>query len=465
MITDFYCMLSGVPASGPPKIFPEGKDIPLIIDHLVDLLAKEQQPILPASEELATILNEALSLKDEISCLKHTSHGHRWTELAVVLGPFGGDGPNLKYFRLCKCASIQDRGFTKTLRSDGQWTESTTLVGTAGGLPNVFMNSLCWSYIQSWFDILPPGSGRDADQGFEKALWGMVNSRFTKRSRPCILSDLDYGPMRGTIAEKRRFWVNEEHEHEEWNVSQALKILNHSGAPQLAEAISQGLRGQDLLSPFKSDVGGWMFDAPDIWPHYEEGTPTFKFRTFDVQQTSNSTLVGCFHNLPLDVLLEIVTGYTITEIYSLSTVCKSLRNLLTLEDALNPRLRKVVLSGSLSWIRPCEMADGEVNNAQESLATWIRHRELYPSKDPFLSPHFQWIPFVYACLSSDSMRNRKRLWVMAKQLKGIWNPTFANWTYYYHGDDKENSSSSDDDGSDWDDSSEFSDDQSINSDL
>ncbi|KAH8806576.1 hypothetical protein DL96DRAFT_1631093 [Flagelloscypha sp. PMI_526] len=175
-----------------------------------------------------------------------------------------------------------------------------------------------------------------------------------------------------------------------------------------------------------------MFAEPDRWPHYEDGTSVPRFQTYGLQHTTDSTNVTGLANLPLDVLLHIFPDLSLIDTVNTSAVCKSMRNLLTHEDTLTTIIRRMVFFGSLRWIKPCVKVKAEVEDAREALLTWVQDQEPPPPQDPLLLPDFLWIPFVHACLTkSDSMRNRKRLWNMAKQLEGFWNDDYADMRFNY----------------------------------
>ncbi|KAH8818598.1 hypothetical protein DL96DRAFT_1714896 [Flagelloscypha sp. PMI_526] len=439
MIPDFYCMLSGVPAAGPPSIFPDEQELPYVVNHLVKLLVKMRHPSLPPSEELAAILTEALSLWDAISLLDDDSS--RWCNPAVVFGPCEPNSPNPLYLRFCRNPSYDDTSFTDLRQSDGHWIEASTVLESHESVrPDcAFMDARCWYYIQSWFDVFPPGSNcKSGEATFAKALWEFVKERFKTDWTPeCILPELDYGAMQLTFCSQRCFWVDYSMHivDVEADMRTAVKAYCGSKAPRLAEAISRGLRGEDLFPAFRSDVRGWMFDEPDIWPSCEGETDRFKFRTYDVHSYSSLPPIA---GLPLDLLLDIFPRLKVVDILHLSSVCKSVRNLLTHKNVFMPILHKMVLFGALRWVKPCAMVEGEVEDAREALFTWLQPQEAEECShedDPFLSPRFRWIPFIHACLhKSDSMRNRRRLWNMAKQLEGMWNPDFADWRFEHHRD-------------------------------
>ncbi|KAH8818600.1 hypothetical protein DL96DRAFT_1749596 [Flagelloscypha sp. PMI_526] len=429
MRSDFHCMLSGVSVGGPPNIFPGKQEPPFVVDHLVKLLSAMQHPGLPPSEELTNILTEALSLRNAIASLYHASS--RWCYPVAVFGPCEPNTTNPTYLRFCRSPSLTGpKSFDFLRQSDSRWTGTKTRIEQYHGVgPRcAFIDLRCWYYIQSWFDVFPPGSNRNASEAnFAKMLWEFVEGRFDHHHRlpECILPELDYGPIRLTFRSQGSFWVDYSGAYVgvadiEGDTRRALRTYCPSETPRLSEAIGQGLRGEALFPAFRSDVSGWMFDEPDMWPALKEETATLKFQTYAVQPTHFPS----FHD----------------HRYSKHTaICKSMRNLLTHENVFVSMLHKMVHLGSLRWVKPCAMVEGEVEAARGSLLTWIgppNAEECYREEEPLLSPRFLWIPFIHACLrSSDSIRNRKRLWDMAKQLEGMWNPDIAEWQLQHQRDD------------------------------
>ncbi|KAH8826294.1 hypothetical protein DL96DRAFT_1556785 [Flagelloscypha sp. PMI_526] len=65
------------------------------------------------------------------------------------------------------------------------------------------------------------------------------------------------------------------------------------------------------------------------------------------------------------------------------------------------------------------IVEGEVENANEALRTWLGMDSLgFP--DPLNAPDFPFPEFVYTCfVKSGPMKNRKRIWEMIKQVETL----------------------------------------------
>ncbi|KAH8831832.1 hypothetical protein DL96DRAFT_1589139 [Flagelloscypha sp. PMI_526] len=324
-------------------------------------------------------------------------------------------------------------GFTQMLNPDKQWTEQAIWVSeaTAADHECAFMFLKCWHYFQSWLDVLPP----NVEDGtpFAKALWDIVKPSLGKGwPSDSILPELNYGnllftwgPIRTNIWDAHDTYGMETKER----ISLQLEAYCINDVSNLAEAISQGLRGSALVPALHGDLHTWMFEDPDTWPtcvQTDDG-PTFRvFRLLATFETAKHSIC----TLPLDILLEIFPNIALIDILHTSATCKSMRNLFLREDIVTTLLRKMIHHGSLRWIKPCAEVEGEVERARKDLLSWIRIGDYHDqTKDPLLDPKFPFIRFVYTCLcKSDSMKSRKRLWGIAKQLEGKWNPEYAATT-------------------------------------
>jgi hypothetical protein len=76
-------------------------------------------------------------------------------------------------------------------------------------------------------------------------------------------------------------------------------------------------------------------------------------------------------------------------------------------------------------VRPAGLDDDQdQESGEDSIEETEEHSELErvipPVKPMILDPQFPALAFVRACMTSDSMRNRKRLWGMVKQFEQLW---------------------------------------------
>ncbi|KAH8831844.1 hypothetical protein DL96DRAFT_1589179 [Flagelloscypha sp. PMI_526] len=336
---EVYCMLSGIASTGPPSILPRtDEELVAIANGLVERLVDTGRTNLPPADELTTILKDLLD-DDSLGC-----QGLRWCNATVaVFGPTRCAEENSRYLRFC-----QDKGrlayFEKTLDPSGKWIDRriSIMEEEDGDQDCAFMFRRCWSYLQCWLDVFPPGV-KDGTP-FAKALWDIVGPSLGQGwPTDSLLPELDYGQMLFTWARDGQYfwdgWDNDQDAETEDRVAQVLENHCLAGVPNLAEAISQGHRGETLLPAFHRDMGIWIFEDPDI--------PTF--RVFQTSNTFDSTKPNLL-TLPLDLLYEILPHLPLIDVLNTSAICKSMRNLLLCEDVFTTLLRKMIYHDLLSWI-------------------------------------------------------------------------------------------------------------------
>lgn len=155
--------------------------------------------------------------------------------------------------------------------------------------------------------------------------------------------------------------------------------------------------------------------------------------------------------MPNEILLPILYDLPIYDLLSLSATCRSLRRLIVDPPFLNRVLQEAILRGSFRYVLPVHKLRDEEERAYEAIRLWLpeavrpaeiddgRDQEsdednvaeteenseepeqvIPPVKPIILDPQFPALPFVRACVSSDSMRNRRRLWRMVKQFEKLW---------------------------------------------
>lgn len=168
-------------------------------------------------------------------------------------------------------------------------------------------------------------------------------------------------------------------------------------------------------------------------------------------------------NLPNEILLPILSDLSIADLFSLSSTCRSARQLITDPSFLNHVLQDALLKGSCRYILPVKGLQDEEERAYEAIRLWLpesvrpasisedeaevdettdeeeekeedecegyveeggeegeeQETVVPPVKPLLLDPQFPALAFIQACLKSDSMRNRRRLWGMAQQIEGV----------------------------------------------
>ncbi|KAH8835089.1 hypothetical protein DL96DRAFT_1702093 [Flagelloscypha sp. PMI_526] len=182
----------------------------------------------------------------------------------------------------------------------------------------------------------------------------------------------------------------------------------------LQQAISQGLRGEDLRSALLDDFHMWMFEGPDSWPSRDEslGPPLF------AEISGNHLNTSGFPLLPLELILEILVYTSLPDALNFMSTCRQLRRL-TYKETFSLILIRMVARGSLCWLRPCPLVVGEMENARHALATWIQDPE--EGEDPFHNSDFPFPAFVHTCfVKSASMKSRRRIYGIVKQLEAQW---------------------------------------------
>ena len=176
------------------------------------------------------------------------------------------------------------------------------------------------------------------------------------------------------------------------------------------------------------------------WPLPSEAPQQSYFTTYTPQGNSTST----FGKLPIELLLVILGQTPLTSYLSLSSTCKSLRSFLITPDFADRVMKESIAHGHLRWLSPVDAMPSEVDRANEIFKQWISvyvPEELsfhLDARNLLLLPHFPCFAFVYACLHSDSMMNRERIWGMVKQYDALWmdyrtNGWKQNRFYYMRG--------------------------------
>ncbi|KAH8826652.1 hypothetical protein DL96DRAFT_1608588, partial [Flagelloscypha sp. PMI_526] len=134
------------------------------------------------------------------------------------------------------------------------------------------------------------------------------------------------------------------------------------------------------------------------------------------------------------------------DVLSLSSVSRSMRQIVTHENFFSMVLHNMLTRGNLRWILPCHSVENEVKNANKALATWIAVAGL---EAPLNHPRFPILPFVHTCfVHSNSMKSRRRLWGIIKQLEKRWT-AFRNGELEEEAEDHWSMTDEDYEGSDW----------------
>ncbi|KAH8826288.1 hypothetical protein DL96DRAFT_1607633 [Flagelloscypha sp. PMI_526] len=388
---EVYDIISGVSASGGPEylLFDEKERNDLANGLVEKILAESPSFHLPGKVELKRILIEALFyVSDDAGTELVEIPRGSWQDPAVVIGTFGDDDEDedAATIRFFKDYSMYGN-FERMCPSDEDWEDEDTLLHEEGSL---FMDLKCWHYIRAWASRLS-GSGRSLEQ--------QLYDTFTddlERPSSGLSANLNYGLMHYMNGQFQDSFLQNS------SVADALEFLCLDGAPNLVESISNGARAKDLAPALLADFQVWIliqFSGPI-------------FRTFDTPSEPTPKLL----TVPLEVLLDIFSSLFLADIINVSSTSKAMRQLATKPILLPLLLRNMITSphGSLRWIQPCPLVEGEVEKANEALRTWTEFA------DPLSAPDFPFVEFVHTCLvQSNSMRNRRRLWRMIKQVEDL----------------------------------------------
>ncbi|KAF5348074.1 hypothetical protein D9758_010041 [Tetrapyrgos nigripes] len=341
---------------------------------------------------------------------------------------------------------------------------------------NTLVHLCCWSYLQAWLvlsDYLVPAKfPKNKDMSLEGQFYEIVNTRRKPKDVDGTLPAVRYEfirPVRGG------WWDKYEQPHRD---------VRH-----ISEAMSNGVRGKDLVASFVEDFG-YLFTRPDIWPtrpgpSFNEDsrslTPTpndtnlwvsqlptellitilqfipalgtisnlaqtcrtFKFRILDdpallarVLKDHEPPFVGptrndgnIFNTLPAEAFMLIMQHLPVYAVTGLASTCRIMRFRIHYNQRfLNEAYRRSILNGYYSWLQPVVIPSfyDESERAIMAARTWLpQSEEVLESSFTLIisSPAFPCAEFVRACVTSPSIRNRKRILGIVKQFDTLW------WSY------------------------------------
>ncbi|KAH8831076.1 hypothetical protein DL96DRAFT_1586400 [Flagelloscypha sp. PMI_526] len=389
---EMYCMVSGAPASGgiAGLVQPDDTDkVNALVSGLVDKL--RIPPLssvnLPPEVELREILAEAVVVQPFFP-----KSMKRWCSEVVVFGKFWDEDTETDVPDVRMCMDYSGQGAFEGLFNElsGLWTYDDTLVHDGAV---AFMDRRCWHYLQSWGIFKEPATG--GLPTFHENLWEVVSPHQAFYNETY---DLDYG--RRMVLSRSQF---SDYMFYECELPGALdEFCLPEGAPNLAKAIAQGLRGQSLSPALHKDLQTWIFETPDV--------ATTRILT-----------------LPVEILLEIFSFLDLVDILNTSSACKSLRRNITNTEFFSTLVRVLINGGSLCWVKPSPLAKGEVEKARGPLLSWVQSDKGNTQPDPFTSAEFPFSTFIHYCLiESASMKSRKRLFGNVRQIEGWWDTHWAS---------------------------------------
>ncbi|KAH8814502.1 hypothetical protein DL96DRAFT_1684814 [Flagelloscypha sp. PMI_526] len=417
---DLCCLISGVSTWHGPTSFlgyekrcrKECED--LLSGIVSKLLASENDNLdLPPETELRDTLAELLKVcaadykyRDSNPILESMC---RWNREVVIIGPSEEENSDgISHIQLRVCSDYSGHGRYQNVLNDGQWKEESTGIRYSGPEPAVFMDSRCWSYLKSWVTLQPLSPEGDSEKSFYMEFWELVKNDFKYDDFPS--TKLDYSPLQFTKE------LDQEHPNlTKSGVKHALEKMCLGNVPKLRQSLCHGIRGKNLGTALLDDFQMWAFESPDIWPRWSEFAKEPAYTTF------STTSTHFLSSLPFELLIEICADMTPYDVLNLASTCRSLRRFLVGRDIFSALLREMVLRGSLRWLNPCPFVQNEVSQANDALTTWIRNTEHEAATPPFEDPEFPFLAFVHICfVHSFSMRSRRRLWEIIKQVEKRW---------------------------------------------
>ncbi|KAH8831909.1 hypothetical protein DL96DRAFT_1589387 [Flagelloscypha sp. PMI_526] len=427
---DIYCMLSGTSADGGPRHLldewnEEGKDdfpdvLPKYLHEFAQKLVQrldekriKHAPFheLPNVDELQSIITDTFRLLYKDPTPSYPVIFRPWcSEVAVFGCPEFGDYDTravLPVFeKVAYCSEYCGYGgWEKMLDEDGEWVEMKT--GTAHTDNDIepqcaFMDRRCWDYLQTWVD-LPPLESPNREPRLDLEFWDVVKDGCTD----CVAGihpDIDYGVMQYN-------W-----EQFQTSAVTTFEEMCLEDVPYLTEAISLGLRGAELNLALCQDLQVWIYQTPDIWPRRSEGLNTPIFTRFEPAGPQNGPSIFA---LPRELVLTIFSDLSILDYLNVSSTSRAVRQVATHSSLFSAIVSDMVHHGSLRWLKPCPLVQGEIQKANEVLTTWLDDSSNV--LDPLHDRKFPILAFVRTCFTrSTSMMSRRRLWGISKQFEKKW---------------------------------------------
>ncbi|KAH8835085.1 hypothetical protein DL96DRAFT_1702090 [Flagelloscypha sp. PMI_526] len=406
-VFDLYCMLSGASSDGGPSYFlgDSGEEeiglqeIDKLASGLVEKIEANQQThpnSLPPGDELKDILVDVLTrlYKDDNRHHLLPATYNSWCREVVLFGyPGCGDDDDdeiTTFEKVIVCSGYDGYGGWRTYlrmtelgvnglsKLSKKMTRRIVLLWTAD--VGVTCNLGSTSHPRPMLQI--------PNMSLELEFWeyGFISSTFGEQTQSCVVL----------------------------SVEETLELACLKNAPYLTAAISKGVRGVDLVPAVLHELQGWIYETPDIWPSASEALETPTFMAFP------SPSDHPFLSLPLDLMREVFSNLSISDLLNTSSCSKSFRQLASREDLFLVIIRDMVRQGSLRWVRPCRLVTKEVKKARKALNTWAAKKG-GSAMDQLLGSSFPLLAFLRTCFAqSGSMKNRHRLWTIAKQFETKW---------------------------------------------
>ncbi|KAI0659107.1 hypothetical protein C8Q70DRAFT_150960 [Cubamyces menziesii] len=379
---DEVCFLCGIrPEGGPYRWCRDTKEA---AKQITDELLKSDSTNL-SQEELTSILPRVFDMNRLDLVRDYGSTAYFGVESGIIgIGHFGDDGgyrPCVHHGRPLHptgddvqirrvCNSVGGGLFTYLIEFEGgkpvlipQVTTNCDTLYYMDDSPscNIWMHVACWNYLQDWLDCpLPPRIGRSGNPlSFAGELYELVGSRHERQVDarawlPCV----DY---RGTLDA-----------YMDSNQYQDYILGCRQGVKDLAKALGEGLRGEQLIPAILEDCNSWMFVRPDIWPRAPHSGPFDPNPVTEVTDISSQPQAKICQ-LPNELLLELIQHFCLQDIFTLASTCKDIYVRLLDHSTLTLVIRNAAanVSSPLHWITPVRELPDEWLAAYDAMKTWM----------------------------------------------------------------------------------------------
>ncbi|PVG01676.1 hypothetical protein CPB86DRAFT_823596 [Serendipita vermifera] len=358
---DELCLICGLRPEGGPRILFE--DLDASLKMIIRSLEEQDIELKPSREQIVTI---------------RLVHG--WTG-------YGG-------------------GFTGIDGSD----KAVYTNASAGGVAFFCLRGP-YSYLQSWIDrdSLPHQQTAfplEPEMNFEGEFYEIVNRRGKRRNSVGTLDIINYEGIDCALDQFQDFFSGA-----------------FFGAYELGSALKGGLRGNDLIPALLRDFCVWQTCPPDRW--LSINTPSH--HCIADQPPKSVKSIGHWRNVPAEIVIAIFSDLSIKEVLSFTSSCSYFHHEFGSTHFLSMLLRtqlRLPLSGSY-WFLPVDRVQGEVKKFGEAC-----HKSKHTGANPPLPKlwevsvvfdlDFPLLQFFRDNYTSDSMKNRRRLWRISQQFRAEW---------------------------------------------
>ncbi|CAG8648542.1 4255_t:CDS:10, partial [Acaulospora colombiana] len=231
-------------------------------------------------------------------------------------------------------------------------------------------------YVQSWIDrdSLPPRQATfplEPDMSFEGEFYEIVHYRLKRMEYTGKLEEIDYEGIDLTL--------------DQW---QDTFCRVFTGANELGRALKCGRRGNDLIPALLRDFNVWQTCPADS--------------STGIRVARSVRGIGHWKTVPVEIVIEVLCNLSIQEVLSFGSSCRD-----------------------CYWFLPVANVEGEV---EKFLKACKESKYLRPNatrlksscNSTIFDPDFPTLDFFRANYSSDSMKNRRRLWRISQQFRQEW---------------------------------------------